>query len=245
MMMLMSMVSLLLSGVAGIPRSYTPRLDDGVSIILVCCFFLSSFVLSRNRKFLLQLIKDFLLHRQRTSIFSTSTASDMRSLLLLTLQTCMLCAILLFCIFLETTPELIVQHSSLLLLAIYFAICMLYVVLKWLAYSLIGWIFFDGEKVELWIESYSTLLYYLGFALFPFVLLEVYFAFDLPVLLSISLIFLLFVKILEFYKWLKLFCAHFYGVILLIMYFCALEVMPYVLLFYGILQLNECLIIKN
>ena len=75
-------------GTEGIPIPYSPRMDDGITVVLLCCFFLSAYVLSRSRKFLLQLVKDFLLHRERTSIFATSTAADMRYLLLLILQTC-------------------------------------------------------------------------------------------------------------------------------------------------------------
>mgnify|MGYP002668453350 CR=1 FL=1 len=75
-------------GAQGIPIPYSPRMDDGITVILLCCFFLSAYVLSRSRRFLLQLVKDFLLHRERTSIFATSTAGDMRYLLLLILQTC-------------------------------------------------------------------------------------------------------------------------------------------------------------
>ncbi len=70
-------------GAQGIPIPYSPRMDDGITVILLCCFFLSAYVLSRSRRFLLQLVKDFLLHRERTSIFATSTAGDMRYLLLL------------------------------------------------------------------------------------------------------------------------------------------------------------------
>lgn len=77
-------------GTEGIPIPYSPRMDDGITVVLLCCFFLSAYVLSRSRKFLLQLVKDFLLHRERTSIFATSTAADMRYLLLLILQTCIL-----------------------------------------------------------------------------------------------------------------------------------------------------------
>lgn len=73
-----------------VPIPYSPRMDDGITIVLLCCFFLSAYVLSRSRRFLLQLVKDFLLHRERTSIFATSTAGDMRYLLLLILQTCIL-----------------------------------------------------------------------------------------------------------------------------------------------------------
>ena len=48
-------------GTEGIPIPYSPRMDDGITVVLLCCFFLSAYVLSRSRKFLLQLVKDFLL----------------------------------------------------------------------------------------------------------------------------------------------------------------------------------------
>ena len=62
-------------GTEGIPIPYSPRMDDGITVVLLCCFFLSAYVLSRSRKFLLQLVKDFLLHRERTSIFATSSTN--------------------------------------------------------------------------------------------------------------------------------------------------------------------------
>ena len=48
-------------GMEGIPIPYSPRMDDGITVVLLCCFFLSAYVLSRSRKFLLQLVH-FLLH---------------------------------------------------------------------------------------------------------------------------------------------------------------------------------------
>ena len=59
-------------GTEGIPIPYSPRMDDGITVVLLCCFFLSAYVLSRSRKFLLQLVKDFLLHRERTPFHSRS-----------------------------------------------------------------------------------------------------------------------------------------------------------------------------
>lgn len=43
-------------GTEGIPIPYSPRMDDGITVVLLCCFFLSAYVLSRSRKFLLQLV---------------------------------------------------------------------------------------------------------------------------------------------------------------------------------------------
>ena len=63
------MIRLLLTwitGFKGMPIPYSPKLDDGITILLLCCFFISAYVLSRSRKFLVQLMKDFLLNRDYT-----------------------------------------------------------------------------------------------------------------------------------------------------------------------------------
>ena len=116
----------------GIPIPYSPRMDDVIAMLLLGCFLLSSYVISRNRKFLLQLVKDFLLHRERTSIFASSTAADMRCMLLLILQTCVLMGVCIFNYFCDTNPLLIQQVPSYQLLGIYIGCCMLYFFFKWL-----------------------------------------------------------------------------------------------------------------
>jgi hypothetical protein len=50
----------------GMPIPYSPRTDDGLAMILLGCFFVSAYVLARSKKFLLQQVKDFMLHRERT-----------------------------------------------------------------------------------------------------------------------------------------------------------------------------------
>lgn len=151
-------------------------------------FFLSAYVLSRSRRFLLQLVKDFLLHRERTSIFATSTAGDMRYLLLLILQTCILSGVCIFNYCNDIQPELVHHVPPFALLGLYIGISLLYLFLKWILYSVLGWIFFDESTTTLWLESYSTLLYYLGFTLFPFVLFIVYFDLSLQLTVIIGLI---------------------------------------------------------
>ena len=79
-----------------IPIPYTFREDQVVSVLLLGCFFLSAYVLSRSRNYLIQLGHDFLFHRERASIFSDTTGGDMRHLLLLAGQTCVLLGMFLF-----------------------------------------------------------------------------------------------------------------------------------------------------
>ena len=232
------------SGFEGIPISYSPRTDDVIALTLLACFFLSSIALARGKKFLTQQVKDFVLHRERTSIFDSSTAADVRYLLVLVVQTCVLTGIVFFNYFHDTCPMLMTKVSPLLLLGIYVGFCLAYFLLKWLLYMFLGWVFFDKSKTDIWLESYSTLIYYLGFALFPFVLFLVYFDLNVTFLVSIGCVLVIFTKILMFYKWLKLFSCNIYGVFLLILYFCALEIVPCLIVYQGMIQLNNVLIIN-
>lgn len=232
------------SGFEGTPISYSPRTDDAIALTLLACFFLSSIALARGKKFLSQQVKDFVLHRERTSIFDGSTAADVRYLLVLVLQTCVLSGITFLNYFHDTCPALMDHVSSLLLLGIYVGFCLAYFLLKWLLYMFLGWTFFDKNKTNIWLESYSALIYYVGFALFPFVLFLVYFDLSLTNLVIIGSIILIFTKILMFYKWIKLFFHQFSGLFLLILYFCALEIVPCLLLYQGMIQMNNILLIK-
>ena len=216
------------SGFEGIPISYSPRTDDVIALTLLACFFLSSIALARGKKFLTQQVKDFVLHRERTSIFDSSTAADVRYLLVLVVQTCVLTGIVFFNYFHDTCPMLMTKVSPLLLLGIYVGFCLA----------------FDKNKTNIWLESYSTLIYYVGFALFPFVLFLVYFDLNLTNLVIIGLIILIFTKILMFYKWVKLFFHQLSAAFLLILYFCALEIIPCLLLYQGMIQVNNVLLIK-
>ena len=232
------------SGFEGTPISYSPRTDDAIALTLLACFFLSSIALARGKKFLSQQVKDFVLHRERTSIFDSSTAADVRYLLVLVLQTCVLSGITFLNYFHDTCPALMDHVSSLLLLGIYVGFCLAYFLLKWLIYMFLGWTFFDKNKTNIWLESYSALIYYVGFALLPFVLFLVYFDLSLTNLVIIGSIILIFTKILMFYKWVKLFFHQFSGLFLLILYFCALEIVPCLLLYQGMIQMNNILLIK-
>ena len=232
------------SGFEGTPISYSPRTDDAIALTLLACFFLSSIALARGKKFLSQQVKDFVLHRERTSIFDSSTAADVRYLLVLVLQTCVLSGITFLNYFHDTCPALMDHVSSLLLLGIYVGFCLAYFLLKWLLYMFLGWTFFDKNKTNIWLESYSALIYYVGFALFPFVLFLVYFDLSLTNLVIIGSIIFIFTKILMFYKWIKLFFHQFSGLFLLILYFCALEIVPCLLLYQGMIQMNNILLIK-
>ena len=126
-----------------LPLPYTLHSDDTVALLLLGCFLLSAYILSRSRKFLYLLVKDFLLNRERNSIFATSTSADMRYLLLLVVQTCVLAALLLYaCLCGSVAQEVAGRVPTLLAVGLLTGVLMLALALKWAVYSLAGWVFF-------------------------------------------------------------------------------------------------------
>ena len=76
------------------------------------------------------------------------------------------------------------------------------------------------------------------------VLFLVYFDLSFTNLIIIGSIILIFTKMLMFYKWIKLFFHQFGDLFLLILYFCALEIVPCLLLYQGMVRINDILLIK-
>jgi hypothetical protein len=227
--------------VKGIPIPYSPRHDDVIVIILFCCFFLSAYVLARGSKLLLLLLKDFLLHRARTSIFAASGVNGTRYFFLLIVQMCLLSAVCCYTYLAHARSELLAHGSSFFFITVYTLLFALYLLAKRVLYSCVGWVFVESNKTELWITSYATLLYYFGLLLFPLTLCLVYF--HIPLLITVIFLVTLFIiaKILTFYKWIKLFCNNIVQCVVLILYFCALEIIPCIILYKGIVELNDCL----
>jgi hypothetical protein len=230
----------------GIVILHTSRTENGMITFLLGCFFLLAFLLNRSKRFLVQQFKDFITHhRERTSIFFTSGVIDMRYSLLLILQTCVFVGFCMFYYFERELPKLAEHFSFLSLTGIYMCMCMVYLVFKWIVYFCLGQVFFDRIKVKLWMESYSILVYFLGFVLFPIILLLVYLDLSIIYIIIVGYLLMATIKLLMFYKWIKLFSLNVYGLLLLFLYFCAIEIVPLFIFYEGVSQLNNALIINS
>lgn len=216
---------------------YTLKSDDVVALILLGCFFVSAFILLHSKKYLLLQIKQMILHKERNSLFVSSITADVYNRLLLVLQTCVLTGMFFFCYFVLSVP--VISGRSYLLLGLFIACVMLYMLSKWCLYSALGWVFLDKKTTVKWKDTYFSIIYYGGFLLLPFSFFFIYFNLSLDALVICGLILLIGVKILLFYKWIKFFFVKIYTLPLLILYFCALEIVPCLLLYRVLFNINR------
>lgn len=229
-------------GMAGDPVPYLVRSENAVTLLLIFCLFSLCYALKDGKKYIVQYLKDLFRHKERASLFDEASKPNGRYLFLLITVTCVLGGIFLYDFLIGSHPALSEERFRLPVLAISIGIPLIYVMAKQGAYAFINWIFFDKEQNKSWMQTYLGLVGMLCFLLFPLFLLTVYSGLDKQISFYFILLILVFAKILLFYKSIRNFFNHFYGILHLILYFCALEIIPILLTWKGIVYINNIFI---
>lgn len=213
------------------PLAYTLQSDDLVTSTLLLCFFLMMLILGRGRRFLTHSIKRFTFDTlEKNDDTKVETGGELYSRFFMLFQTSFLMGILGFDFIQTFQPELFDRISPFLLLGSSVGACLLYFCSKWICYNFVNWVFFDKTQRVKWIDSYLLLVSLVGIVLFPIVLIVVYFNMDLKSALICVLVVFILAKMLLLWKCFNIFFVKNFGILHLIVYFCALEILPMVAL---------------
>ena len=230
-------------GMTAVSRPYLLRDDVWITAILLCCFLVVMSIFSVSKKYLRQYFQDFFFnHTEKDSLFSLENGREMRQAMFLYLQTGLL-ASLFFFNYTQTTQDLFMSRwSSHALLGAYILTNWIYIGVKQSAYIFVNWIFFDKGKRDRWIKAYSFLLSLEGILLFPLALTMVFFNLSIHDTAICLFILVGLIKVLLFYKTFNIFFSKIYGFLHLIVYFCALEILPLFGLLHALTYINDILL---
>lgn len=226
---------LLTGGMKGEPLPYLLRSDWMVTLVIFLCLISMSYIISKTKKHLQQQLRSVFSSRERASFFDDATATDIRFSLTLILQTCILLGFCVFYYISHSNAELIKQFNHFLLFISFTLSIIVYLIAKWGIYEFINWIFFKKERNLLWTTTYFNNIICLGLILFPILLLVIYFDLDFQISQITILTGIIFTKILLFWKCFNNFFNKIHGFFHLILYFCALEILPDLIVWKGIL----------
>ena len=238
------MNEVIIEGMTGEPLPYLLRSDGMVTGLMFLCLAIVSFVLAKEKKYLYNQLKSLLSSRERTSMFDDTTIIDIRYIMLLFLNTCVLLGFSVYFYLSETLPELFstVSHGYLLFGLVVSLSVLLFV--KWLVYNSINWVFFEKARNMTWSNAYLNVLVWSGLFLFPIVLLIVYFNLSLQTSFYFIGAIIIFAKIVLFCKCLNNFFGKIHGLVHLFLYFCALEILPDLIAWKGIEIVSNNLILN-
>ena len=212
-------------GVLGDPAPYSVSNDDTVAGALLVCFALAMLAASMSRNFILRQLKSlFHLPYRRTNV--GETAYEVRFQLFLVVQTALLFSITYYLYNRSLTGDSYILDSHLLVVGIYFAIFLGYFLIRYLLYSVVNWVYFPRRSNIQWAQFRLFLTSVEGVLLFPGVLLLIYFGIPIEYALIYVAIVVILTKILTFYQGFVIFFKRTNVSLQIILYFCALELMP-------------------
>lgn len=224
-------------GVAGDPVPYSIAKDNLITSILLVCFILAMVSIAKSGNFIQRQFKNFF-HAQREGTTTiTETSSELRFQFFLLLQTSLLLALIFF----FYTKSFVGESFTIpqyYIIGIYTGIITVYFFLKAVLYALVNWVFFDRKKNEQWMKSALFLVSTEGIALFPIVMLLVYFNFSIETTVIYSAFVVILGKVLSFYKTYLIFFRKNTAILQSFLYFCAFETMPLGAL-WGVLVLTD------
>jgi hypothetical protein len=202
-------------------------------ILLVACFIFLIYHVGKNSKLLLAM-RGKLFWNRNQSVSSEMFIGQFLNILLFCVQTIVLTSIILYC---KAVGEGIfkMESPSEMFTFLGFAALLLglFIIYKYLSYSFIGYIFFEKETEQRWINIFSSavcvsgiILFFPALILFYVEQIDAYGAY-------IVLFYFIFVQIALLYRQFVLFFNKKGGLIYFILYLCTQEIIPLFLLYKG------------
>jgi hypothetical protein len=216
--------------IAGESQPYLLRTDDGVAGALLLLFISCLMIAVYAKRYLGNTIKHFFEKKRHNTIFEDSDDAQMRGRSLLVLQAAVALGILLFNHFHADTLSSLERIPTLILLGANIAICYILLLGKIFIYNSVNRTLFSPEQRRSWHEGYVLILMCAGLLLMPVAILSLYSQIDVNTQLRFVILIGIFCEILLFYKTFRTFFNNGLGYLHLILYFCALEITPYLIL---------------
>ena len=227
-------------GVAGDPVSYNMSNDSMLSGVLLLCFVCTMLAYAACRNFIVHQIKN-LFYIPKTEDTSSATSGEMRALVFLTCQTALLLALLYFFYVRAYVADTFIFNEEYTLIGIFLGMILGYFAIKPFLYTIVNLTFFDSKKNGQWFRTSLFLTAAEGVCLFPAVLLLGYFSFTHETIIYWCLAVVILVKILAFYKCFVIFFRQNSLFLQIILYLCALEIVPLLALWGGLEVMTNAL----
>lgn len=214
------------SGVAGDPVPYTVRSDDTITALLLLCFFVAVVAFSKSRRFIMLQAKHILHEPGQLTSEVTETTGEVRLQFFLVMVTSLLLGVLNFIYVQQCVADTFILPSQYQLIWILSGCNAVYFIVKILLYWGVNNVFFGKKNSLRWLKLLLFVTSAEGVALFPAVMLEAFFALSVHKVIIYVAAVIIIVKILLLYKCKRAFFRQKGQYVQIILYFCALEIVP-------------------
>ena len=229
-------------GVEGSAIPYRLRGDNGITLLILLCFMLTTVAVKVSSGFIARQIKDFFYVVHSGPKYVDETANEVRFQTLLVLQGVLLLALFQYMYATHLYGDMLIYPRQYLLMGMAFAMMVGHLFFKYLLVTAVNGVFFERTLTAQWLKTQLFILAVGGILVAPAVLLQVFFNLSVNKAGIYLLCVLMVVKLLLFYKCFIIFFKRLGSFLQFFLYFCALEVVPLALLWGGMLLMSRFLI---
>lgn len=195
-----------------------------VLIVLVLCTF------NRFGKMTGEMFRNLFDVRERENVFDEASATDTRTYIFLLLQLFVYESLLLYSFF--SAPG---QYSSYLdlnlTLGLLFCLAVGYYIFQLTAYTVVGYVFAGIEATTLWLKGFNASLGLLSMAILIPATASVFYPEYSEIMVLIAAICFIISKLCCIIKGIRIFYHNFFSLLYFILYLCAVEIIPLILVY--------------
>ena len=213
-------------GASGDPIPYSVRGDDVITSLLLIFFILAVIAYSHVRGFFTRQAKNFFYVSHEGTTTMTETGSEARFQVYIVFLTSLMFSILYYFYSLHYNGSAYVLSSQYYLILIFWSIFLCYFLMKMALYTLVNNVFFDGKRNLQWVKSLLFVIALEGLFSFPAVIMGPYFDLSIHKVEIYFASVLVLIKLMTFYKCYIIFFRQNVVGLQIILYLCALEIVP-------------------
>ncbi len=232
-------------GFSAVPVPYALWRDDWVTAVMLVAFVLLVASVNRAKRQFFLLARNFFYEPKNTE---TSFAKDITfeglSIVFMTMLLSVLGGFFAY-VYAQHTFDLFLSQISPYFLLVLYMLCFVgYFVAKWMLYAFVNWVFFERPQRKLWLNTFSFVLSVECLLFFPSVLVFVYFDVPMRSIIVTLLSFFIFAKMLLAIKCFAIFFGRMHCLIHFLVYLCALEAVPALVLWKSLARIAASLIVQ-
>ena len=213
-------------GVMGDPIPYNVRGDDIITSLLLLFLILTIIAYSNVRGFFTRQAKNFFYMPHEGTTSTTETGTEARFQIFIVFLTSLIFSTLYYFYLVHDNGDAYILSSQYYLILIFWAIILLYFFVKMGMYAIVNNVFFDGKRNGQWMKSLLFVVAAEGLLALPAVLMGPYFDLSIHKIELYFVAMLILVKLLTFYKCFIIFFRQNVVSVQIILYLCALEMLP-------------------
>ena len=215
-----------------VPFARSPLHDTPSMVLLIAGLIAVALSYHTGYKYIENFFHYMFSTRRRENMFEDHTVNETSILAALIANTCIVEGFLIYMAVQLLRPDLApsLQSNTFLHIGAFCTIAMGFYAIQWLIYKIMGYTFSDKEGTKLWLDGFKATQALLGLVLLPVLVLLMVYTSHGKMLLGVAALLYLVARVIFIFKGFRIFYSNLSSYLYFILYLCAVEIVPLVIL---------------